>query len=309
LSAKPLKVFSVEAARRNLAIADVLGDIMILAQLEEKARTGARQLHQLLARLRQRIKNNIGPRELLEDILVQTNYMAYLEGLHTKDAEKLSDAKEHINELMLVADEYDSAEDFLQYVAIMTSSDDGDDERDQVQLLTIHAAKGLEWPLVFVVGLEEGVLPHERSMATSLRQQNVHWLPTRFVCLATHQRLLLTYSQLIWLNLKLVEFKVLMSNCNQHHATTRLTPILLVSALMLWFSKRKKRLALLFSHFIKRLLMLPSRRMLSCLPHRWTTFTTSWPVSKPLMFSRLSLQSTTGFVQSSVLKRLSLVPS
>jgi DNA helicase-2/ATP-dependent DNA helicase PcrA len=167
LSAKPLKVFSVEAARRNLAIADVLGDIMILAQLEEKARTGARQLHQLLARLRQRIKNNIGPRELLEDILVQTNYMAYLEGLHTKDAEKLSDAKEHINELMLVADEYDSAEDFLQYVAIMTSSDDGDDDRDQVQLLTIHAAKGLEWPLVFVVGLEEGVLPHERSMATS----------------------------------------------------------------------------------------------------------------------------------------------
>jgi DNA helicase-2/ATP-dependent DNA helicase PcrA len=167
LSAKPLKVFSVEAARRNLAIADVLGDIMILAQLEEKARTGARQLHQLLARLRQRIKNNIGPRELLEDILVQTNYMAYLEGIHTKDAEKLSDAKEHINELMLVADEYDSAEDFLQYVAIMTSSDDGDDERDQVQLLTIHAAKGLEWPLVFVVGLEEGVLPHERSMATN----------------------------------------------------------------------------------------------------------------------------------------------
>jgi len=166
LSAKPLKVFSVEAARRNLAIADVLGDIMILAQLEEKARTGARQLHQLLARLRQRIKNNIGPRELLEDILVQTNYMAYLEGIHAKDAEKLSDAKEHINELMLVADEYDSAEDFLQYVAIMTSSDDGDDERDQVQLLTIHAAKGLEWPLVFVVGLEEGVLPHERSMTS-----------------------------------------------------------------------------------------------------------------------------------------------
>ena len=139
---------------------------MILAQLEEKARTGARQLHQLLARLRQRIKNNIGPRELLEDILVQTNYMAYLEGLHVKDAEKLSDAKEHINELMLVADEYDSAEDFLQYVAIMTSSDDGDDERDQVQLLTILAAKGLEWPLVFVVGLEEGVLPHERSMSS-----------------------------------------------------------------------------------------------------------------------------------------------
>lgn len=164
LSAKPLKIFSVEAARRNLAIADVLGDIMVLAQIDENARNGARQLHTLLARMRQRIKNNIPPRELIEDILTQTHYVAYLEQQHKKDPEKLDDAREHINELLQVADEYDSAEDFLQYIAIMTNSDDGDDDRNQVQLLTIHAAKGLEWPLVFVVGLEEGVLPHERSM-------------------------------------------------------------------------------------------------------------------------------------------------
>ena len=167
LSAKPLKVFSVEAARRNLAIADVLGDIMVLAQIEENARNGARQLHNLLARLRQRIKNGIPPRDLIEDILVQTSYRGYLEQLHKKDPEKLDDASEHINELLAVAEEYDNAEDFLQYIAIMTSSDGGNDDRDQVQLLTIHAAKGLEWPLVFVVGLEEGVLPHERSMDTT----------------------------------------------------------------------------------------------------------------------------------------------
>ncbi len=168
LSAKPLKIFSVEAARRNLAIADVLGDIMVLAQIEDNARNGARQLHNLLARLRQRIKNNTPPRDLIEDILFQTQYQAYLEQLHKKDPEKLEDAREHINELLAVAEEYDSAEDFLQYIAIMTSSDGSDDDRDQVQLLTIHAAKGLEWPLVFVVGLEEGVLPHERSMDTTV---------------------------------------------------------------------------------------------------------------------------------------------
>jgi DNA helicase-2/ATP-dependent DNA helicase PcrA len=166
LSAKPLKVFSVEAARRNLAIADVLSDIMILAQLDEPARQGARKLQHILARMRQRIKNHTPARVLIEDILQETGYQSYLEQLHSKDPEKLSDAKAHLEELLVVADEHDNVEEFLQYVAIMTSSDDGDDERDQVQLLTIHASKGLEWPAVFVTGLEEGILPHERSMVS-----------------------------------------------------------------------------------------------------------------------------------------------
>jgi DNA helicase II / ATP-dependent DNA helicase PcrA len=53
---------------------------------------------------------------------------------------------------------------FLQEIALLTSADSDEKERDQVQLLTIHAAKGLEWPIVFVAGLEEGTLPHERSL-------------------------------------------------------------------------------------------------------------------------------------------------
>lgn len=166
LSAKPLKIFSVEAARRNLAIADVLADVMILAQLDEKARTGARALGTILGRLRSHLKRHSPPREVIEDVIYQTNYHTYLEALHAKDPEKYQDAKAHIDELLMVADEHDDIEAFMQYIAIMTNTDDGDEERDQVQLMTIHAAKGLEWPFVFVCGLEEGVLPHERSMAT-----------------------------------------------------------------------------------------------------------------------------------------------
>jgi DNA helicase-2/ATP-dependent DNA helicase PcrA len=167
LSAKPLKIFSVEAARRNLAIADVLADVMILAQLDEKARTGARALGTILGRLRSHLKRHSPPREVIEDVIYQTNYHTYLEALHAKDPEKYEDAKAHIDELLMVADEHDDLEAFMQYIAIMTNTDDGDEERDQVQLMTIHAAKGLEWPFVFVCGLEEGVLPHERSMATT----------------------------------------------------------------------------------------------------------------------------------------------
>jgi DNA helicase-2/ATP-dependent DNA helicase PcrA len=167
LSAKPLKIFSVEAARRSLAIADVLADVMILAQLDEKARTGARALGTILGRLRSHLKRHSPPREVIEDVIYQTNYHTYLEALHAKDPEKYEDAKAHIDELLMVADEHDDLEAFMQYIAIMTNTDDGDEERDQVQLMTIHAAKGLEWPFVFVCGLEEGVLPHERSMATT----------------------------------------------------------------------------------------------------------------------------------------------
>ena len=67
---------------------------------------------------------------------------------------------------MAAAEEHDNLSGFLQEVALLTSADEGDDERDQAQLLTIHAAKGLEWPIVFVAGLEEGTLPHERSLTT-----------------------------------------------------------------------------------------------------------------------------------------------
>ncbi len=80
------------------------------------------------------------------------------------DAEELAEARAHLQELLRAAEEHTELSAFLQEVALMTNADDDDDERDRVQLLTIHAAKGLEWPFVFVVGLEEGTLPHERSL-------------------------------------------------------------------------------------------------------------------------------------------------
>jgi DNA helicase-2/ATP-dependent DNA helicase PcrA len=126
LSAKPLKVFSVEAARRNLAIADVLSDVMILAQLDEKARTGARALGTLLGRLRSHLKRHSSPRDVIEDILHQINYGEYLAAQYAKDPEKLADAQSYLDELIVLADEHDSIEEFMQYIAIMTNTDNDD---------------------------------------------------------------------------------------------------------------------------------------------------------------------------------------
>ncbi len=70
-----------------------------------------------------------------------------------------------LDELVRAADEHTSLSEFLQEIALMTALKNEDEQRNAVQLLTIHAAKGLEWPIVFVAGLEEGTLPHERSLA------------------------------------------------------------------------------------------------------------------------------------------------
>lgn len=104
------------------------------------------------------------PANLLADVLERSGYMQSLADRLSPD--ELPDARAHLQELMTAAEEHTSLSDFLQEVALLTSADDKEHERDQVQLLTVHAAKGLEWPIVFVVGLEEGMLPHERSLAT-----------------------------------------------------------------------------------------------------------------------------------------------
>ncbi|HZG69068.1 MAG TPA: 3'-5' exonuclease, partial [Herpetosiphonaceae bacterium] len=70
---------------------------------------------------------------------------------------------ELLQELETAAGEHTSLAEFLGEITLMTAVPEQEDDRDAVQLLTIHAAKGLEWPIVFVAGLEEGTLPHERS--------------------------------------------------------------------------------------------------------------------------------------------------
>ncbi|MCX6765467.1 MAG: UvrD-helicase domain-containing protein [Candidatus Moranbacteria bacterium] len=76
---------------------------------------------------------------------------------------------ENIQELLSVAKKYDdlkgeaALEGFLEEVALVTSTEDIDQSKNAVHLMTLHSAKGLEFPFVFIVGLEEGLLPHSRS--------------------------------------------------------------------------------------------------------------------------------------------------
>ncbi|ABU59426.1 UvrD/REP helicase [Roseiflexus castenholzii DSM 13941] len=164
LGAGALATLSAFAAQRGLSLSETLAHPEVLAALSPKAAESARQLAALFVRWRRLVDGGMPPDHVLADVLERIGYQAWLE--QRLEPEELADARAHVQELANAAAEHTALNAFLQEVALLTSADDDDDERDRVQLSTIHAAKGLEWPIVFVAGLEEGTLPHEHSLVT-----------------------------------------------------------------------------------------------------------------------------------------------
>ena len=107
-------------------------------------------------------RSALSPADLLTTVLKDTGYLNYLDD---GTEEGLSRA-ENVLELRTVAAGYEGLDltTFLEEVSLVSDVDTRDDETQAPSLLTLHAAKGLEFPVVFIVGLEEGVLPHIRSM-------------------------------------------------------------------------------------------------------------------------------------------------
>ncbi len=104
--------------------------------------------------------------EFIKQVIGKTGYLDYLEQSYEGDSE---DRLENVEELVNAASEYDnsnpdgSLQGFLEEVALISDLDKWDDQTDTVTLMTLHAAKGLEFPVVFIAGLEEGLLPHSQS--------------------------------------------------------------------------------------------------------------------------------------------------
>jgi DNA helicase-2/ATP-dependent DNA helicase PcrA len=114
------------------------------------------------------VRRELSVLELLDLVLDLTGYASYVRDGTDEGEERW----ENINELRSVAREYsslpveESLTTFLEEVALVSDVDNLDEQIPAPSLLTLHMAKGLEFPVVFIVGLEEGVLPHNRSMDT-----------------------------------------------------------------------------------------------------------------------------------------------
>jgi superfamily I DNA/RNA helicase len=122
-----------------------------------------------MAALRERAADQVPVGDLLEAALHETGYLDALEAERTFEAqgriENLAALVERAREFDQAAEaEQDRLETFLQQVALVADADTRRDDEGLVTLMTLHNAKGLEYPIVFIIGCEEGVFPHSRSL-------------------------------------------------------------------------------------------------------------------------------------------------
>ena len=138
-------------------IITALVNISETSSLAARAKNSLAVLGETLRSLQVKVQANASPSDIIELLIEKTGYREYiLDG--TPQAEE---REANLGSLISDAKSFATLPDFLEEVALMSSVDTGNDKQ-KVTLMTIHAAKGLEFPVVFMVGMEEGILPHSR---------------------------------------------------------------------------------------------------------------------------------------------------
>lgn len=157
IGAVSFEKFMVEYARMDCDIIAALSDADSLTAITPRARTALSKLGAKLRSLQMLVQDGASPSAVIEQLIEKIGYKDYLND-GTPQAE---DRLENIGSLVSDAQTFAELPDFLEEVALMSSAD-MKSSQDAVTLMTLHAAKGLEFPVVYMVGMEEGIFPHSR---------------------------------------------------------------------------------------------------------------------------------------------------
>ena len=194
----PASYAKITAYAREWGISPVeaLNHLDDIPGLSSKVRSQGKELGEFLSFMAE-LGEDASVTQLTERVLEDTGYRMEL---LLEDTVEAHTRLENLEELMNATFEYDQREDsaglagFLEDVALMNQAEVPDDEVNLVRLMTLHSAKGLEFPVVFIIGMEEGIFPHARSLyeASELEEE-------RRLCYVgitrAMERLYLTYCQ------------------------------------------------------------------------------------------------------------------
>lgn len=154
------------ASAQGLSLFEATGRASEIKALSAAAQEKALYFHRLVSEWQKEMPLT-GLADFVRQIAELSGYWGDLEKQKTVEAES---RLENIEELLNVIDQFEDDEetprlaDFLDRISLVGDTDNFDPKTGQVSLMTLHLAKGLEFPVVFLVGLEEGIFPHQRSM-------------------------------------------------------------------------------------------------------------------------------------------------
>ncbi|MGL4420807.1 MAG: ATP-dependent helicase, partial [Gemmataceae bacterium] len=153
------------AEQHEISPMQAAGQVAKITEIRGKAATGLKDFYRMMTDLRAELEQP--PQELIRLVLDRSGYRkSLIDSSDDDDAERLA----NIEELITAAKQYHeednsrTLQDFLEQVALASDVDSWDEETDRVSVMTFHAAKGLEFPVVYLMATEQGLLPHERSL-------------------------------------------------------------------------------------------------------------------------------------------------
>ncbi len=154
------------AAGQEIGLLVAAGQVARITEIKGKAATGLRDFHRMMSELRSRL--DLPPHELVRLVLEKSGYETMLrDSTDEEDADRLMNVGELVTAAKQFWDEDNSRTitDFLEQITLASDVDGWDEQADHVSVMTLHASKGLEFPVVYVLAVEQGLLPHERSLS------------------------------------------------------------------------------------------------------------------------------------------------
>lgn len=161
IGAKSVEQFFAWQYETNQTLSQALANVMDCQGLTPRAKKSLAELGGMIFDMRE-LASEVPAGGIIDSLLRKLDYFNYLE-----DGTAQGEARqENVRELMGVAKEYQDAglADFLEEVALVSEPEQNTVGSQAVTLMTLHSAKGLEFPVVFMVGLEETILPHSRAL-------------------------------------------------------------------------------------------------------------------------------------------------